>query len=295
MKLKSMDNFGLTDQERNDIFYSLILPFIENGLSTNEKPKAFILGGQPAAGKSHFIKNILKRDKNVAIINGDDFRGYHPYYHCLLEENEENASDSVQKDINYWIEKAIYEISLKKYSMIIEGTMKNVNVPIKTAEFLKSRGYFVELNVILVNPEISKVDILKRYLVCKSILGVARFTKLQAHNETVNKIFENILLINDNENIDVFKLFRREIENYISLFEGGAAEVNSELGLNKILENEMNRKMSKNEREYLEESWRTVNKLSNDFSEVKSYLSEFKNEQSENYNFNGFIEKMKIR
>ena len=44
-------------------------------------PKAYILGGQAGAGKSilnHYIQKINKG--NVIIINGDEYRKYHPHF-----------------------------------------------------------------------------------------------------------------------------------------------------------------------------------------------------------------------
>lgn len=52
--------------------------FILN-LEKVQNPKAIILGGQPGAGKS-LLHRIYKKkfNQNIAIINGDDYRKYHP-------------------------------------------------------------------------------------------------------------------------------------------------------------------------------------------------------------------------
>lgn len=46
-----------------------------------QNPKGFVLGGQPGAGKSILIEKIKKElNSNVIVINGDDYRKYHPDY-----------------------------------------------------------------------------------------------------------------------------------------------------------------------------------------------------------------------
>ena len=48
------------------------------GIVSQEKPIAFILGGQPASGKSGLAKAILRQfpDKDFLFVNGDIYREY---------------------------------------------------------------------------------------------------------------------------------------------------------------------------------------------------------------------------
>ena len=50
------------------------------GIVSQEKPIAFILGGQPASGKSGLAKAILRQfpDKDFLFVNGDIYREFHP-------------------------------------------------------------------------------------------------------------------------------------------------------------------------------------------------------------------------
>ena len=269
-----MNNLKLSNEIRDKIFYDFILPSITDNIKSPTNPTAHVLGGQPAAGKSHFIKKLIEQDKNTVIINGDDFRGYHPGYNYFLRHNEQEAADLTQQDVNYWIEKAIAEISLRKYSIIIEGTLKNANVIIKTAKLLNNTGYLVNVDVILVNPEISKADMIKRYLLQKQILGFSRFTKIDAQINTVSNLFDNIIKIADKKEIDYLRLFRREIEDY-NLFYERKFEKNSEyneVDLKRVLEAEQKRELSRRELEYIKNSWEKIIELSKEYSEVKEYV-----------------------
>lgn len=280
--------------ERDSIFDTLILPSITNGLESCENPTAHILGGQPAAGKSYFIKELIEQDKNTAVINGDDLRGYHPEYEYFLKYAEQEASDLIQEDINYWIEKAITEVSFKKYSMIVEGTLKNSTVPIKTAKLLSNAGYLVNINVILVNPEISKVDMVKRYLLQKKLIGFARFTKIGAQIETVNKIFSNILEVADQKEVGRLRLFRREIEGYNLFYERNFEY--DEVNLKKILEIEQKRKLTANEIEYVNNSWEYITELLKEYkgsNEIEEYIREVRKTKIE-YRFTDICNEFKL-
>ena len=78
-----------------------IIPDLTKNIEQQGELRADILGGQPAAGKSHFIKYLISNNPNQIIINGDDLRSYHPEYHSFLDENEKNASDLSQPAVNF--------------------------------------------------------------------------------------------------------------------------------------------------------------------------------------------------
>lgn len=274
-----MNNYILSEAERDEIFSSIILPKFIYSLIPQDNPEAHILGGQPGAGKSHFIR-VLKNDpenKNSLIVNGDDLRGYHPFYYQLLENDEKNAADLVQKDVNHWVERLIQEISDRKGSMIIEGTMRNPNVPLETAAMLNEKMYSVILHVILVNPEISRADIFLRYELQKKLTGVARYTKIEAHENTIDNLTNSIIVINRSKQIKHIKLYRRKTIDYDMLYEikrEGDPTKDSEMDLIDFLEQEKNRQITIEEQEYAKKAWEEIFSLSERRNASQDYLRE---------------------
>lgn len=56
---------------------------------------AIISGGQPGSGKSRMLDLVAQEFKEphaAAIIIGDDFRGYHPFYESYIEQNDQTAA-----------------------------------------------------------------------------------------------------------------------------------------------------------------------------------------------------------
>jgi len=98
---------------------------------SSQKPIAIILGGQPACGKSTLI-NVAKKDHpnlDFLTVNGDLYRQFHP--------NKELIKDPIKYPIETQIfssvftERLIEEAIKRKCNIIIEGTMRNPDVPLK--------------------------------------------------------------------------------------------------------------------------------------------------------------------
>ena len=65
------DNFE--EDEFKEVFKEIYRDLIKNVSITGEK-KAFLLGGQPGAGKSGLTALLEKNYMDLIVINGDDFR-----------------------------------------------------------------------------------------------------------------------------------------------------------------------------------------------------------------------------
>jgi len=283
-----MSNLNNTEEERKEIFWKEIFPDITSGIKSTESPRANILGGQPAAGKSHFIKSILAENENTVVINGDDFRSYHKAYAFMMKEDEKNAADFTQPDVNYWIENSIKESVKRGFSIVVEGTMKNPSVAINTAEFLKENGYKVIMNVITVNKEISEVDMIKRYLRQKEINGNSRYTKRSAHDKTVEVIYGNILTVAKSENIDTFNIFNREVDIFNKVYSEGVERISDFLDLRNLVDFLKNKDLSEVEKEYLIDSKRWI-KSKESLFDSEIYLDFFKKEKEEKREVNWLL------
>ncbi len=62
---------------------------IPSNLSVSSNPKAILLGGQGAVGKSYLVDIIKKENDGCEFlsINGDDFRIFHPDFHVLVDDD----------------------------------------------------------------------------------------------------------------------------------------------------------------------------------------------------------------
>ncbi len=156
-----MEDMEISEGDILKIYNESILTTLLN-FESSDKPEAYVIGGQPGSGKSAFASQILSNGDFV-FINGDDFRDLHPHYYEYLVENEMDAADKTQKVVNFWIEKLIEDCVSRKLNIIIEGTMRNTNVPIKTIRMLKDKDYKINVAVMAVPYSLSLASINYRY------------------------------------------------------------------------------------------------------------------------------------
>lgn len=151
---------------------------IENDITENcfpnNEPVAIYVGGQPGTGKTTALRAIKKdwEDNNVICIVGlDNYRIYHPNYELMEKEindmwkdKSESSIESKGNDIADFTSNfagivsdlLIEDLSNKKFNIAIEWGMRNPNVPLKTMETLKEKGYKNKVEFIVVDKETSK-------------------------------------------------------------------------------------------------------------------------------------------
>ena len=124
-----------TDKEL-ELVFEKILKMYKSSYSPKEKPKVFLLGGQPGAGKTGLENMINAKDEYISI-SGDDFREYHPKFKEINLEHGREASKYTQQWCGAITEKLIVALGKEKYNLIIEGTLRTAELPIKEATRFK--------------------------------------------------------------------------------------------------------------------------------------------------------------
>lgn len=266
----------LNEEKLNNIFNTKIIPSILNIKTETSKeklhPRAIILGGQPGSGKSYLSALFEEINKDFLVINGDDFRGYHPDWIDLLNTDDMNASDLIQEDCNFWIEKCIEEAIKQKINLIIEGTMRTVKVPVTTATKLKEAGYNVEAVIVSCPYEISIASMFNRYETQKSLNNYGRFTKIESHHDAFNGIPNTIKFLSDSEYIDGIQIWERNGINFRKLFSKISTD-NEFKTVTGIYINSSRREITQEEELYIEGIWKNVESLANERKADISYLN----------------------
>lgn len=178
-----------------------------------KEPKAYILGGQPGAGKSR-LNNYLQKinNGNLVIINGDEYRKNHPNFDKIIEKYGIDFPKYTSSFSSQVTEKLIEVLSDKKYNLCIEGTLRTTTVPISTCNLLKSKGYNVELDIMATKEKISYLSTQLRYYNFLSKGIIARATPKEHHDMVVKSICTNLNEIYDKKVFDDIKIFNRELE-----------------------------------------------------------------------------------
>ena len=107
-------------EEEFQIELKTILNFYISRYETQEKPKAFLLGGQPGAGKSK-LEYLINTQEKCAFVSGDDFRKYHPRFEELNNIYGQESSKHTQEWAGKMVENIVQKLRKKKINP------KNIN------------------------------------------------------------------------------------------------------------------------------------------------------------------------
>lgn len=185
---------------------------LTRGKQKSQQPLAILLGGQSGAGKTtiHRIKQ-MEFQGNIIVIDGDSFRSQHPHY---LELQATYGKDSVEYTKQFageMVEALVRKLSDSGFHLLIEGTLRTVEVPKKTAGLLKSKGYQVQLAVIATKPELSYLSTLIRY---EELYAVhpdqARATPKEHHDGIVAHLVENLQELEKDTIFDRIQIYQRD-------------------------------------------------------------------------------------
>lgn len=187
-----------------------------------QNPKGFVLGGQPGAGKSILIEKIKKElNSNVIVINGDDYRKYHPDYTKFQAQGTKDSAPKTQEFAGKMTEAIFQKAILNKYNLIIEGTFRTAQVPINTLKTLKENGYNTNVMIQICTKEISWDSCLERYeKMLKINPSEARYTPKEHHDLVIQNLAKNIKEVQNSDLVDRLQIFTRIlIENKTNEFE----------------------------------------------------------------------------
>ena len=260
--------------EELELVFQKILKMYMSSYSPSKNPKVFLLGGQPGAGKSG-LENMLNLKDEYISISGDDYREYHPRFKEINLEYGKEASKYTQQWAGQITEKLIEKLAKEKYNLIIEGTLRTAQLPLKEADRFRKLGYEVELHVLVVKPEKSYLGTLLRYEEMIKWGKIPRMTPKEHHDLVVKNIGDNLEIIYNSKAFDNIKLFDREnnlLYNY---------KENYDINPKNILENEFNCEWKLEEIKNFREKWENLIIMMENRKLHTEEISKLKNEKNQ--------------
>lgn len=204
---------GLEEFSQDDFNLALkrVIRSLTRGKTISANPKAILLGGQSGAGKTtiHRIKQKEFRG-NIIIIDGDSYRSLHPNYLALQEKYGKDSVDYNKVFAGQMVEHLIGELSNQGYHLLIEGTLRTTEVPRKTAQLLRAKGYQVSLALIATKPELSYLSTLIRYEEVYMVNpSQARATPKEHHDGIVEHLVGNLRELEITKLFDQIQIYQR--------------------------------------------------------------------------------------
>ena len=185
-----------------------------------QNPKGFVLGGQPGAGKSSLILKVKEElDGNVIVINGDDYRKYHPDYAKFQSQDTKDSAPKTQEFAGKMTEVILQKAIKEKYNVVIEGTFRTAQTPIQTLKQFRENGYQTQVMIQTCNKELSWESCLERY---NKMLEVnpkeARYTPKEHHDLVCENLAQNIEKVCQSGFADKVGIYKRDKEKTQCIF-----------------------------------------------------------------------------
>ena len=157
-------------------------------IKTSKNPVGYVLGGQPGAGKSSLTKAILHNSQNTISIDLDNYRRWHPFFSEIQKTYGKESSRITQKFAAKILDAILQRAINKKLNIIIEGTFRTADVPLKTLKTLKDNGYKTFVCIKTCPAEVSWNRCLERYEKgLQEKRGLERYTGRDVHDLVVKK------------------------------------------------------------------------------------------------------------
>lgn len=185
---------------------------VEKSLATpQQKPTGIVLGGQPGAGKSQLSKMLDEQYcGNLLIINADDYRKYHPEYADFQAQDVQQSVLKTQEFAALLAESILQKAIDERYNIVIEGTFRTAQTPIKTLQRFKNHSYHTGAMIQTCHKDISWASCLERY---QKMLAInpkeARYTPKEHHDLVVASLAKNIQIVHESQVADFLSVYIR--------------------------------------------------------------------------------------
>ncbi|MDG6882858.1 zeta toxin family protein [Phocoenobacter uteri] len=179
-------------------------------------------------------KEIKKRlHNNVLVINGDEFRAFHKYYDKIYQKYGESASEHTAKFAGEMVGKVRDKAIQERLNIVIEGTFRTVETPLKEIDNFKKNGYEPSIVVCTCPKSISWESTIKRAEAQIDANLQPRYVPKEHHDLVVDKLADNAQLIFDSGAVASFEIYSRTAK----LFDSG---VDKNKSIKDIINNELN-------------------------------------------------------
>lgn len=202
-----------------------------DGFVGEMQPLAIILGGQPASGKGKLFEQIQSHyfGKKFVIINGDEFRAFHPRSEKIASIDGRDYADITQTFANTLVQFMKQECIKKRYNFILESTFRNLKTIRITSQELKEQNYQIAVHALSVPYWDSLLGIFERYEGQIKDTGLGRFSPLSTHNEAFKALPENLKVCLEENLFDEIIIYKRTLTSLNGVKVKSVAEIKSQM------------------------------------------------------------------
>lgn len=177
-----------------------------------DHPVAYILGGQPSSGKSSLLGRLYQESQAFAV-NGDSYRLYHPKHDRLIRDQLVYSRET-QVFSNVFTEGFIEEAIHRRFSILVEGTMRDPAVVSRTVQQFVQAGFQVEAHCIATPEEYTGINLFARYATEIALMHVGRLADRSTHDSAAASIpstLDQLYVDQQVHRISLYEIFGRRL------------------------------------------------------------------------------------
>lgn len=181
-----------------------------DGLQKSGHPVAVLFGGQAACGKSALISKANELYPNTSFLNidGDQYRIFHPDYKCLTHDYY-SFSEQTQICSSIFTQGLIQAAINNHYSTTIEGTLRTLETPLRTATELRKNGFKVCIMAIAAPYELTELGALIRYAQEIRRKGVGRLVDFKSARLAYDNMPSTVDVLYSRQAVDEIYIYSR--------------------------------------------------------------------------------------
>jgi predicted ABC-type ATPase len=202
----------LPQEVRDSVFEEKILtdPNFTNATS-QERPKAIVLGGQPGSGKGSLAERArIELDGDVVTIDPDALREQDPRLARLRSEYPYEWSSKTHSFASESADRLLEAVSEQKKNLVFDATLSNGQWASENLiPNLQAKGYDVEIRVVASPKLESELGVDKRFTEKLDMEGHARYVPEGARDAIYEKLPKSLDTIHANSDVAI-RVFSRE-------------------------------------------------------------------------------------
>ena len=202
------NHYKLSQKEHDRISKEIIEDMLED-LKPVEKPKIIINIAPPGSGKTglNVYGAAQFEDDNVLIINGDEYRIYHPQNDEIEKNHPEFYCEVTAQESAVWTSE-LFDAAIKgKYNIVFEGTGRKARILDTIKE--KMQDYEIIVRGMAVDEFNCLVSILDRYKKQVEKKGSGRLVVSDRFYEPYNQMPNVIDMIEKSDVVDKVEVYMR--------------------------------------------------------------------------------------
>lgn len=160
-------------------------------------PRLVIVCAQPGAGKSRVSKRLrtafIEAFAKAVHNDVDDMRRFHPRLNQILAEDPMQMGTHTHEDVSIWKGWLLDDSRKSHKNVVLEISLKTADNTKREIERFQREGFGVELHVMAVNENVSRLGIFQRFeRAVRVVKGAPRYVPLDLHDDAYYALPRNV-------------------------------------------------------------------------------------------------------